>query len=35
MIQLQRIQTAVVSMTMIGVWANLYINYSKTNSIKK
>ena len=33
MIILQRIQTAVVSMTMIGVWSNFYLNYSK--SIKK
>lgn len=33
MIVLQRIQTVVVSMTMIGVWSNLYVNCSK--SIKK
>jgi hypothetical protein len=33
MIILQRIQTVVVTMTMIGVWTNLYVNCSKT--IKK
>lgn len=27
MMFLQRIQTVVVTMTMIGVWSNLYLNY--------
>lgn len=29
MIVLQRIQTVVTSLTMVGVWTNLYLNFSR------
>ena len=28
MIVLQRIQTVVTSLTMVGVWSNLYLNFN-------